>query len=97
MIICVRDCGPGVANDHLERIMQPFERGESARTTQGSGLGLAIVQRITGLHHGTVEAINHPEGGLQVCVRIPLVSQSHPGKEKEENNDVENKPNKAEQ
>lgn len=97
LIICVRDCGPGVANDHLERIMQPFERGESARTTQGSGLGLAIVQRITGLHHGTVEAINHPEGGLQVCVRIPLVSQSHPGKEKEENNDVENKPNKAEQ
>ena len=97
LIICVRDCGPGVANDHLERIMQPFERGESARTTQGSGLGLAIVQRITGLHHGTVEAINHPEGGLQVCVRIPLVSQSHPGKEKEDNNDVENKPNKAEQ
>ena len=97
LVICVRDCGPGVANDHLERIMQPFERGESARTTQGSGLGLAIVQRITGLHHGTVEAINHPEGGLQVCVRIPLVSQSHPGKEKEENNDVENKPNKAEQ
>lgn len=76
LIICVRDCGPGVANDQLERIMQPFERGESARTTQGSGLGLAIVQRITGLHHGTVEAINHPEGGLQVCVRIPLVSQT---------------------
>lgn len=76
LVICVRDCGPGVANDQLERIMQPFERGESARTTQGSGLGLAIVQRITALHHGTVEAINHPEGGLQVCVRIPLLSQS---------------------
>lgn len=76
LIIRVRDCGPGVANDQLERIMQPFERGESARTTQGSGLGLAIVQRIAGLHHGTVEAINHPEGGLQVCVRIPLVSQT---------------------
>lgn len=84
LIICVRDCGPGVANDHLERIMQPFERGESARTTQGSGLGLAIVQRITALHHGTVEAINHPEGGLQVCVRIPLVSQSHSDLENED-------------
>ncbi len=75
LIICVRDCGSGVANDQLERIMQPFERGESARTTQGSGLGLAIVQRIARLHHGSVEAINHPEGGLQVCVRIPLLSQ----------------------
>jgi len=75
LIICVRDCGSGVAEDQLERIMQPFERGETARTTQGSGLGLAIVGRIAHLHHGTVEAINHPEGGLQVCVRIPLLSK----------------------
>lgn len=75
LMICVRDCGDGVAEDQLERIMQPFERGETARTTQGSGLGLAIVNRIAGLHHGTVEAINHPAGGLQVCVRIPLISK----------------------
>lgn len=75
LVICVRDCGSGVAEDQLERIMQPFERGETARTTQGSGLGLAIVDRIARLHHGTVEAINHPEGGLQVCVRIPLLSK----------------------
>lgn len=75
LMICVRDCGSGVAEDQLERIMQPFERGETARTTQGSGLGLAIVNRIAGLHHGTVEAINHPDGGLQVCIRIPLISK----------------------
>lgn len=75
LMICVRDCGDGVADDQLERIMQPFERGETARTTQGSGLGLAIVNRIARLHHGTVEAINHPAGGLQVCVRIPLISK----------------------
>lgn len=55
--------------------MQPFERGETARTTQGSGLGLAIVSRIARLHHGKVEAINHPDGGLEVCVRIPLISK----------------------
>lgn len=75
LMICVRDCGEGVAEDQLERIMQPFERGETARTTQGSGLGLAIVSRIARLHHGEVEAINHPHGGLQVCVRIPLISK----------------------
>lgn len=74
LIICVKDEGDGVAEDQLERIMQPFERGESARTTQGSGLGLAIVGRIARLHQGTVEAINHPFGGLQVCVKIPLLS-----------------------
>lgn len=75
LIIGVRDCGDGVDDDQLERIMQPFERGESARTTNGSGLGLAIVSRIAHLHHGHVEAINHPEGGLQVTVHIPLLSK----------------------
>ena len=55
--------------------MQPFERGESARTTQGRGLGLAIVNRIAQLHQGVVEASNHPAGGLQVCVKIPLMTQ----------------------
>lgn len=76
LIICVRDCGEGVAEDQLERIMQPFERGETARTTQGSGLGLAIVNRIAKLHHGSVCANNHEEGGFEVCVRIPLLSKT---------------------
>ncbi|WP_230658314.1 ATP-binding protein [Psychrobacter sp. I-STPA10] len=86
LIICVRDCGEGVADTNLQRIMQPFERGESARTTQGSGLGLAIVNRIANLHHGTVEATNHPEGGLQVCVKIPLLAKAVISKPTPENN-----------
>lgn len=76
LVIGVRDCGEGVDEDQLERIMQPFERGETARTTQGSGLGLAIVSRIAYLHHGYVQAINHPEGGLQITVHIPLISKT---------------------
>lgn len=71
--ISVSDEGEGVAEDQLERIMQPFERGETARTTQGSGLGLAIVSRIAHLHNGTVVAFNQPEGGLNVTVKIPIV------------------------
>lgn len=72
LLLCVKDEGAGVAEDQLQRIIQPFERGETARTTQGSGLGLAIVSRIAKLHQGWVDIINHPEGGLQVCVYIPL-------------------------
>lgn len=75
LLISVRDEGNGIADSELERIMQPFERGETARTTQGSGLGLAIVGRIARLHQGSVSVGNHPDGGLQVCVSIPLVSQ----------------------
>ncbi len=75
LIISVRDCGDGIEQSELARIMQPFERGETARTTQGSGLGLAIVNRITQLHHGRVEVINHAKGGLQVSIHIPLLSK----------------------
>lgn len=75
--ISVSDEGEGVADDQLERIMQPFERGETARTTQGSGLGLAIVSRIAHLHNGTVIARNandHAQHtGLEVVVTIPIV------------------------
>ncbi|UTO06099.1 ATP-binding protein [Moraxella sp. FZLJ2107] len=74
LTISVKDEGEGVAEDQLERIMQPFERGESARTTQGSGLGLAIVSRIAHLHQGEVIAQNHPDGGLQVLINIPLMT-----------------------
>ena len=72
----MRDEGNGVADSELERIMQPFERGEMARTTQGSGLGLAIVERISRLHQGEVSVKNHPDGGLQIWVKIPLKSQN---------------------
>lgn len=71
--VSVSDKGEGVADDQLERIMQPFERGETARTTQGSGLGLAIVSRIAHLHNGMVIAHNQPDMGLVVTVMIPLL------------------------
>lgn len=77
LLICVKDEGDGMDDSQLVRIIQPFERGETARTTQGSGLGLAIVQRIATLHQGYVDIINHPDGGLQVCVYIPLIYSEH--------------------
>ena len=75
IIITVRDSGEGVNQDDIESLMQPFVRGNSARTTQGSGLGLAIVKRIAELHGGYVNARNHPDGGLEVSVGLPLHQQ----------------------
>ncbi len=73
--ILVRDHGDGIRIEDADSLMQPFVRGESARTTQGSGLGLAIVKRIVNLHHGTVSMRNHPEGGLEVTVELPVPVQ----------------------
>jgi two-component system, OmpR family, sensor histidine kinase CpxA len=71
--IRVLDSGPGVPDDALEQIFQPFYRIDDARNRQtgGAGLGLSIADRAVRLHEGRVRASNRPEGGLEVEIRIP--------------------------
>lgn len=71
-VLTVRDHGPGINEEELSSLLQPFVRGESARTSQGSGLGLAIVARIVKMHNGKLEIRNHPDGGLIVTIALPL-------------------------
>jgi len=73
--ISVRDHGAGIEESKIPELLQPFVRGESARTTQGSGLGLAIVARIVKMHKGLLDIKNHPDGGLQITVSLPLPKQ----------------------
>lgn len=72
--ISIRDHGPGVPEDELERIFQPFYRfGEARdRPSGGTGLGLAIAKRSILLHKGTIKASNHPDGGLEISIWLPL-------------------------
>jgi signal transduction histidine kinase len=72
--LSVRDHGPGVPAEALERIFKPFYRvaGDRARNTGGTGLGLAITERAVSLHGGQVHALNHPEHGLVVTIDLPL-------------------------
>jgi len=71
--VAVRDHGPGIAEDELDRVFEPFYRVQEARerATGGVGLGLAIAARAVRAHGGAVSAANHPEGGLVVTVRLP--------------------------
>jgi two-component system sensor histidine kinase CpxA len=73
LIVRVRDSGPGVPEEALEQIFQPFYRIDDARNRQtgGAGLGLSIADRAVRLHGGRVRASNRPEGGLEVEIRIP--------------------------
>ncbi|EKF74735.1 osmolarity sensor protein EnvZ [Alcanivorax hongdengensis A-11-3] len=73
--LTVRDHGKGVREDDIPLLLQPFSRGEKARTLSGSGLGLAIVKRIVDMHHGRIALANHPEGGLQVTIHFPVTGQ----------------------
>jgi len=66
--ILVTDCGPGVPEDALHRLFDPFFRPETARTreTGGTGLGLAIVKSCLEACGGTVAVRNVKPSGLQV-------------------------------
>jgi two-component system sensor histidine kinase CpxA len=72
--IIVRDGGPGVPPEDLERIFDPFYRVEEARerTRGGVGLGLAIARRGVRAHGGEISAANHPAGGLAVTIALPV-------------------------
>ncbi|MBJ9722105.1 HAMP domain-containing protein [Acinetobacter calcoaceticus] len=83
ILITVADHGEGIPPDQIEELMQPFVRGDSARTIQGSGLGLAIVKRIVDIHQGEIQIHNREQGGLEVIVSLPL-----PKPIPEENNSI---------
>lgn len=73
IIISVLDNGPGIPETHVEKLLRPFERLDTARSNAGgSGLGLAIADRIAKLHQGKLELINRPEGGLEARLSLPI-------------------------
>jgi two-component system osmolarity sensor histidine kinase EnvZ len=73
ILISVFDNGPGIPETHVEKLLRPFERLDTARSNAGgSGLGLAIADRIAKLHHGKLELINRPEGGLEARLSLPI-------------------------
>jgi signal transduction histidine kinase len=65
----VKDNGPGIAPDDLERIFSPF----FTTKPQGSGLGLAIVRKVIDAHDGRIDAVSAPGRGAAFKVTLPVV------------------------
>jgi len=72
--IVIRDQGPGVPQESLLRLFEPFYRVSEARErgTGGSGLGLSIAQRAAQFHGGTIQAHNLAPHGLEVKITLPV-------------------------
>ncbi len=71
-IFAVRDHGPGIAADELERVFDQFYRGSNARgQSSGFGLGLALAKRVAETHGGTARAANAEGGGASIELRLP--------------------------
>lgn len=73
-VISIADKGPGLPDDQLEAVFEPFVRLEGSRNrdTGGVGLGLAIARTIVQAHGGSVILRNLPRGGLEAVVRLPI-------------------------
>lgn len=70
----VLDSGPGVAQEDLGKIFQPFFRSSSAaKDVDGHGLGLAIAQQVVQRHGGRIAAANRTGGGLCVELSLPVL------------------------
>ncbi|WP_245844928.1 ATP-binding protein [Noviherbaspirillum humi] len=73
VLVSVRDHGPGIPEDQLEKVFDPFYRLETSRSrdTGGTGLGLAIARNIAEQHGGKIELRNRADGGLEAILTLP--------------------------
>lgn len=73
-IISISDSGPGVEQESLKKIFEPFYRTDSARSREkgGAGLGLAITSRAVNVHKGSIFAKRREPSGLTVVIELPI-------------------------
>ncbi len=70
--ILIRDAGPGIPDELLDQVFEPFFRIEASRNrvTGGSGLGLGIARHIAESAGGLLRLRNHPQGGLEALLSL---------------------------
>ena len=73
--IIVHDGGSGISLEEAERLFEPFYQGDvGRRIKQGMGLGLAISQQLAHAHGGSLELMNHPDGGGLAILTLPITN-----------------------
>jgi signal transduction histidine kinase len=74
VLVEIEDDGPGIPPAELDRVFEPFHRGEPSRSREsgGVGLGLPIARNIMRAHGGDVVVANLPTGGVRASVTLPV-------------------------
>ena len=72
MLVRVSDNGPGIPDDVIDQVFDPFFTTRAA----GTGLGLAVLASVVQQHGGTVHAANRDSGGAQFSILLPTDSLS---------------------
>lgn len=73
IMLCVDDTGPGIPDDRMAAMLEPFTRGEASRnrSTGGAGLGLTLASAIADQHGGALILRNRAGGGLNATITLP--------------------------
>ncbi len=74
--IIVSDDGPGLTDEQIRTLVEPFARGEQSRNraTGGAGLGLSIAREIAAGEGGELVLVNRPGGGLDAAIVLPVLA-----------------------
>jgi PAS domain S-box-containing protein len=72
--ISIRDCGPGLSPEDIERVFDKFYRTDSSdsQVAYGYGLGLYVCRRLVEAQGGRIWAENHPDGGSVFSFTLPV-------------------------
>jgi len=73
LTISILDEGPGIPQEKLQAVFDPFLRLESSRAKKsgGTGLGLGIARNIARAHGGDLQLANRPQGGIRATLTLP--------------------------
>lgn len=81
----VRDRGPGIPDDQLDRVFDKYERlNKQDSQVAGTGLGLAIAKTVMTKQGGDIRVHNHEEGGAEFVVWFPDVTSEKTGEPHEQ-------------
>jgi signal transduction histidine kinase len=70
-MFAVKDNGIGIAEEHYQRVFEPFKRLHGVGEYEGSGLGLAICKKIVERHGGVIRGESNEVGGMTFCFSLP--------------------------
>jgi signal transduction histidine kinase len=73
-VVTIGDNGSGIPKDILNKIFDPFFRGDASRHTDGAGLGLTLSKKIIENHKGTIVVKSEVNKGTNVIISLPVSS-----------------------
>ena len=74
VLLVVRDFGPGIPEDRIDKIFDRFSQGGNERKGRGHGLGLTIAQGIAEMHRGAI-SVENTDPGCAFRVVLPVMKR----------------------